>query len=163
MRNLVFVFGTLKEGFPNFGTNAGVRLQGKYETVNPYPLYLVGERNSPWMVNAPGSGVRVIGQLFRVDSNALARMDILERVTEADGYERILIQVRPWGGNPSDGIDVYAYLKDPRQLRGVEVKDGPFAEYSLAQSALYRSRVGQALRTNPNAARENFLRPPPIR
>ena len=143
MSNLIFVFGTLKEGFPNFGTNAGTRVPGKYETVNQYPLYLVGERHSPWMVNALGSGEHVIGQVFRVDINVLARMDALERVSEADGYERILIKVRPLGGNLLDESDVYAYVKHPRHLQGADIKDGPFAEYSLMQSALYRSRARQ--------------------
>ena len=149
VNHLVFVFGTLKEEFPNFRNNVGTRVPGTYETVNQYPLYLVGERHSPWMVNTPGSGEHVIGQVFRVDSNALARMDILERVREPDGYERILIKVRPWRGNPShedvdeDEDEVYAYLKNPRHLAGVEIKDGPFAEYSFAHSALYRSRGGQ--------------------
>lgn len=143
MSHLVFVFGTLKEEFPNFGTNPGARVLGTYETVNQFPLYLVGERHSPWMVNAPGSGEHVIGQVFRVDSNSLARMDILERVSEPDGYERILIKVRPRCGNPSDEVDVYAYLKHPRHLHGSDIKDGPFAEYSLAHSALYRSRNRQ--------------------
>lgn len=143
MSHLVFVFGTLKEGFPNFGTNAGTRVSGTYETVNQYPLYLVGERHSPWMVNSPGSGEHVIGQVFRVDSNTLARMDALERVSEADGYERIVITVRPWCGDPSDEHDVYAYLKHPKHLHVADIKDGPFAEYSLAHSELYRSRSRQ--------------------
>ncbi|MCB8748978.1 gamma-glutamylcyclotransferase [Rhodoferax sp. U2-2l] len=143
MSHLVFVFGTLKEEFPNFGENSGTRVPGTYETVNQYPLYLVGERHSPWMVNAPGSGEHVIGQVFCVDSNSLARMDILERVSEPDGYERILIKVRTRCGNPSDEDDVYAYLKHPRHLHGADIKDGPFAEYSLAHSALYRSRGRQ--------------------
>lgn len=46
----VFVFGTLKEGFPNFAVNTGIRLSGNFETEDLYPLYLVGERHSPWLV-----------------------------------------------------------------------------------------------------------------
>ncbi len=143
MSHLVFVFGTLKEEFPNFGKNAGTRVPGTYETANQYPLYLVGERHSPWLVNAPGTGEHVIGQVFRVDSDALSQMDLLERVSEPDGYERILIKVRPQGGKPSDDMDVCAYLKHPRHLHDADIKDGSFAEYSLAHAALYLSRSQQ--------------------
>ncbi|WP_285414832.1 hypothetical protein [Variovorax sp. efr-133-TYG-130] len=33
MTDLVFVFGTLKEGFPNFTTNRGKRVAGEFVTV----------------------------------------------------------------------------------------------------------------------------------
>ena len=66
MEHLVFVFGTLKEGFPNFGVNRGARVPGEFRTCAAYPLYLVGERHSPWLVEAPHTGFRVTGQVFRV-------------------------------------------------------------------------------------------------
>ncbi len=51
MSTLVFVFGTLKQGFPNFATNRGCRVSetetGRYRTQQRYPLYLVGPRHSP--------------------------------------------------------------------------------------------------------------------
>src|SRR5688572_24027904 len=55
----VFVYGTLKEGFPNFGANTGTRVPGVFVTKERYPLYLVGERHSPWMINSPGEGKQV--------------------------------------------------------------------------------------------------------
>ena len=54
MSHRVFVFGTLKEGFPNFATNRGRRIAGGFVTVQRYPLYLVGERFSPWLLDAAG-------------------------------------------------------------------------------------------------------------
>ena len=47
--HLVFVFGTLKEGFPNFATNRGARVAGSFRTRAAYPLYLVGDRHVPWI------------------------------------------------------------------------------------------------------------------
>jgi gamma-glutamylcyclotransferase (GGCT)/AIG2-like uncharacterized protein YtfP len=49
MEHLVFVFGTLKEGFPNFTVNRGVRVPGSFSTCSAYPLYLVaaGIRKGP--------------------------------------------------------------------------------------------------------------------
>src|SRR3954468_2126222 len=72
--HLVFVFGTLKEGFPNFATNRGKRLPGAYVTREPYPLPRVGERHSPWMLDLPGEGHPVSGQVFAVDDETLAAM-----------------------------------------------------------------------------------------
>jgi hypothetical protein len=46
MEHLVFIFGTLKEGFPNFGINRGTRVPGEFKTCAAYSLYLVGERHS---------------------------------------------------------------------------------------------------------------------
>ena len=140
MNHLVFVFGTLKEGFPNFGSNTGTRISGHFETVSRYPLYLVGERHSPWMVNAPGSGERVMGQLFNVDANALQKMDVLERVTENDGYQRIAIKVRLCAAEQSKEQEFFAYLKHPKHLGAAAMMCGPLKEYSLEHAALYQSR-----------------------
>ena len=43
MAHLVFVFGTLKEGFPNFRINKGIRVVGEFVTVQRFPLHLIGE------------------------------------------------------------------------------------------------------------------------
>jgi gamma-glutamylaminecyclotransferase len=78
MKHLVFVFGTLKEGFPNFPTNKGSRRPGAFLTKERYPFYLVGERHSPWLINSPGQEERIVGQVFEVDQTALEAMDNLE-------------------------------------------------------------------------------------
>src|SRR5215470_7038413 len=106
MEHLVFVFGTLKEGFPNFATNRGVRMAGSFKTCAAYPLYLVGERHVPWLVNSPGTGARVSGQIFRVDRETLAAMDRLERVSEPDGYRREVLEVE--GGDSPGLLCAYA-------------------------------------------------------
>jgi gamma-glutamylaminecyclotransferase len=139
MASRVFVFGTLKQGFPNFHINHGRRVPGEYATCLAYPLYLVGERRSPWMLDQPGAGLNVHGQLFEVDDAALAQMDVLERVAEPDGYRRVRIEVasRLAGSRTS----VFAYLKDPVEfapLAGSAI--GPLADYTLEHAALYRSR-----------------------
>ncbi len=138
---LVFVFGTLKEGFPNFGTNAGIRVPGVFATQHRYPFYLVGQRRSPWLINEPGHGEHVLGQVFQVDPEALKRMDLLERVSEPDGYERIQIQVTSQSDDPVGPVTVFAYLKRPRSLEKAEVVAGPLAEYTLEHAALYRPRA----------------------
>ena len=136
----IFVFGTLKEGFPNFHINGGRRLPGTFATVLPYPLYLVGERHSPWLLDAPGQGHRVRGQVFEVDGDALARMDALERIHEPDGYRRVRIVVDIEDAEASGDAEVDAYLKDAHRLGAIDVRLGPLTEYTLQHAALYRQR-----------------------
>ncbi len=40
---VVFVYGTLKESFANVHVNAGRRVPGDFETVERFPLYVIGE------------------------------------------------------------------------------------------------------------------------
>jgi gamma-glutamylaminecyclotransferase len=138
MAGRVFVFGTLKQGFPNFHVNRGRRIAGEFVTVDAYPLYLVGERRSPWMLDEPGAGSRVRGQVFEVDAAALAQMDVLERVGEPDGYRRVRIGV---AGPAAAALDVFVYLKNPAEFPPMaEGAIGPLAEYTLEHAALYRPR-----------------------
>lgn len=141
MHTRIFVYGTLKEGFPNFDTNAGIRIPGDFFTKNRYPLYLVGERHSPWMVNTPGEGERVIGQVFEVKPEVLERIDILQRVSALDGYERIEIAVISQSAEGEDELLVHAYLKHPRNLAGADIMAGPFSEYTREHVAFYRKRA----------------------
>ena len=50
MTHLVFVFGTLKEGFPNFATNRGVRVPGAFTTKYRYPPLCI--LSSKFSINA---------------------------------------------------------------------------------------------------------------
>lgn len=138
---LVFVFGTLKQGFPNFHENLGKRVPGDFTTCERYPLYLVGERHSPWMMDAPGTGHPVTGQVFEVDAPALQKMDLLERVREPDGYRRSAIEVIPAATAATPPLQVFAYLKPADQVQPGQVRLGPLPEYGFAHAALYRRRL----------------------
>ena len=140
-RTLVFVFGTLKQGFPNFAVNRGRRVAGVFRTMQPHPLYLVGERCVPWMIDAAGSGQCVAGELYEVDAAALAAMDELEGLGRSDGYHRKALQVQA-----ADATVVMAqvYMKPTEQVVQGDVRIGPLAEYTLEHAALYRKRGEQA-------------------
>jgi len=145
MASLVFVFGTLKEGFPNYRANAGERLPGEFHTVEKYPLYLIGERYSPWLINCRGQGHHVRGQVFRVTDEALARMDLLERVSEPDGYQRVEILVELTGSKSGAAIAAYAYLKPRESMEGVSPNVGPLRVYTLENASLYRPPTARGL------------------
>ena len=134
----VFVFGTLKEGFPNSSANKGSRVSGEFRTKNQYPLYLVGERYSPWLVFSKGEGFQIRGQVFMVDEATLCGMDRLERIHQADGYRRVQLLV--FSESTNEEMQVFVYVKPPEQLEGMLVQLGPIAEYELKHSSLYQKR-----------------------
>jgi gamma-glutamylaminecyclotransferase len=134
----VFLFGTLKEGFPNSGTNRGSRVPGNFLTKYRYPLYLVGARHSPWLVLSKGEGFQVRGQVFMIDEVTLIDMDRLERTHEADGYRRVKILV--FSEFTNEEMHVHVYVKPPEQLEGMLVQIGPIAEYEPEHSLLYQKR-----------------------
>lgn len=142
MTHLLFVYGTLKEGFPNFAVNAGVRVGRNVHTRERLPLYLVGERRVPWLLQQPGVGFQVIGQVFAVDRKALEAMDRLEGTGEANGYRRATIELVGAGADETTAQSVYCYLKLPSQLEESMERLGPLEEYTLEHAALYRRRAG---------------------
>ena len=135
----VFLFGTLKRGFPNSSRNKGSRVSGDFFTKNRYPLYLVGERHSPWLMLSKGEGFQIRGQVFMVDEASLGDMDRLERIHEADGYRRVQIPVISESTN--EEMLVFVYGKPPQQLEGMLIQLGPIAEYELQHSSLYQKRT----------------------
>jgi len=140
-QHFIFVFGTLKEGFPNFPTNRGSRLAGDFQTVERFPLYLIGERMSPWMIATPGQGERVQGQVFAVSDTELADMDALERTHEPDGYRRLQIAVVANDDAEQRHFITFAYLKPVEQFDAAMIKKGPLSVYALSDAQLYLPRI----------------------
>ncbi len=53
----LFVYGTLKQGFPNHGINTGRRVPGRFRTRKAHPLLVVRlphEDRAPWLLDQPG-------------------------------------------------------------------------------------------------------------
>jgi gamma-glutamylaminecyclotransferase len=136
----IFVFGTLKDGFPNFAVNDGTRVSGSYLTQPKYELYLVGPRYTPWIIPDQGEGMQISGEVYEVDDNGLARMDELERINYPDGYQRASINVV--NKQSEEVIAVFIYMKKAEQLDRSEIQDGPLPEYSMAHAAKYQPRTG---------------------
>lgn len=79
----VFVYGTLKRGEPNnhwlTNTTNGLAeffTQGK--TKNQFPLVIATQYNVPFLLNSPGVGRQIKGEIYDIDSKMLARLDVLE-------------------------------------------------------------------------------------
>ena len=134
---LLFVYGSLKEGFPNHHLNRGRRLPGPYRTVEPYPLFVLnGEL--PCLLPTPGCGHRVVGQVFDVTEAELARMDELERVGEPGGYRRIAIAVVALGSRDEPPVEALVYVQTPALIEQPGTHTGPIAEYTLEHARSFR-------------------------
>lgn len=135
----IFVYGTLKQGFPNHARNTGRRIPGTYRTRLPFLLYVVRlplEDRAPWLIHRPGQGQPVSGQVFEIDDDELPAMDRFEEVGLPQGYLRVPIELVPIDG-PDQTLQAHAYIKLEHQLAECLAFEGPFAEYTLDLAAGY--------------------------
>ncbi|XP_023215997.1 gamma-glutamylaminecyclotransferase-like isoform X1 [Centruroides sculpturatus] len=82
-KNLVFVYGTLKSGEPNYDIltnedNGICNYIGKAKTYDKWPLVIASRYNIPFLLYAKNKGKHVIGELYLVDDVMLKKMDELE-------------------------------------------------------------------------------------
>ena len=113
----LFVYGTLKKGFPNHAHYLrSAKELGTYQTIEKYPLVLCGARYVPCMIFSPGDGHHVEGELYEVDDECLNRIDALERIQESDGYRRTVIRVSSSASLNQDIREALAYFILPEQV-----------------------------------------------
>lgn len=149
MPELLFVYGTLKQGFFNHHVNRGERMPGEFVTRQRFPLYLIGPRYLPWMVNAPGEGEHVVGQLFWVDADMLRAMDALERVGQPGWYERVQVTVRSLDDEDEPlPLEAQVYLGSRTRAEIEGIRLGPLPEYTLAHADLFLQSGPMALDLN---------------
>lgn len=126
----VFVYGTLKRGYPN--AHVGMpraTFLGNYRTVERYPLVIGGRWFVPNLLDEPGSGFQVTGEAYAVDETVLAELDNLESTHVPTGYRRLEIAVEPLNAeSPSLGT-VWTYLRDRQHVDSIH--DGPMETYPL--------------------------------
>ncbi len=122
---LVFVYGTLKRGFPNAEGMDGARYLGTYRTCDAYPLVVGGKWFSPSLLPEKGLGQRVTGELYVVDNAMLARLDALESTHLPTGYRREQIGVE----SLADGsvISAWVYFKERNRITAIHSEN--LAEY----------------------------------
>ncbi|XP_022747427.1 putative gamma-glutamylcyclotransferase At3g02910 [Durio zibethinus] len=107
--NLIFTYGTLKCGFSNHALlqdlmrTGDAVFKGTYTTVEKYPL-VCGPYRVPFLLNMPGSGHQVWGELYAVSDRGLGRLDELEG-TSRGHYERLPIQLMPIGNVNKENED----------------------------------------------------------
>ncbi len=137
LAHFVFVYGTLKQGFPNQHLMPDADFRGACRTIDRIPLVIAGQWYTPILIAGSG-GHRVTGELYGVDDDGLAYLDDLEGVGRALGFDRIQLEVdlaHVWTiafayTKPRDRIDVIhsepleEYRPDPRYVPG-DQRDQP--------------------------------------
>jgi gamma-glutamylaminecyclotransferase len=137
---LLFVYGSLKQGFPNERVNTGRRVAGQYRTHEHYRMYLLGEGEVPCIVAPPGTGHQVVGELYEVNAEDVARMDRLERIGEPTGYERVELVVERFDTQPTQLLLAGAYLKHEHAVPASVQRVGPLVEYRQEHAARFHWR-----------------------
>ncbi|XP_036397011.1 gamma-glutamylaminecyclotransferase-like [Megalops cyprinoides] len=106
----VFVYGTLKRGQPNYFRmmdrgNGKAQFCGSARTVDRFPLVIAGRYNIPFLLNVPGKGQQVKGEVYCVDAQMLKFLDEFEGCPHM--YQRIPVklEVEEWvgGDGPASG------------------------------------------------------------
>lgn len=89
---LVFVYGTLKRGFHNHWLMRQICAEfvSEARTADAFPLVV---RGLPYLLDLPGEGYRVEGEIYRVSEPGFQLLDRLER--HPDWYRRRLLQLKP--------------------------------------------------------------------
>ncbi|XP_011084635.1 putative gamma-glutamylcyclotransferase At3g02910 [Sesamum indicum] len=121
---LVFTYGTLKQGFSNhillqdMIATGDATFLGSCSTLHPFPL-VCGPYRVPFLLNLPGRGQCVSGELYAVSPSAIARMDELEGVTKGH-YERLPIQIEIEGRT----VSAEAYYAHPSYAEALWKRNG---------------------------------------
>lgn len=95
---VIFTYGTLKRGFSNHGLMQEMIRSGDASFIGPartcdrLPL-VCGPYRVPFLLNLPGAGERVRGELYSVSPRGIARMDELEGTCRGH-YERLPIKIK---------------------------------------------------------------------
>ncbi|KAG6518361.1 putative gamma-glutamylcyclotransferase At3g02910 [Zingiber officinale] len=145
----LFTYGTLKRGFSNHCLiqdliRAGdASFVGSSLTVGRLPL-VCGPYRVPFLLNFPGEGERVAGELYAVSPRGLTRMDELEGTLRGH-YERLPISVAVLGDPHSAEAEVAAeaYYAHPSYASELWRRNGKrgYKVYSEKEATGYVKRM----------------------
>ena len=110
----VFVYGTLKRGFPNHHYMHGATFLAQARTVDAYPLVVGGAWFTPYLIPEQGQGHQVAGELWDVPEAMLPALDELESTHLPNGYRRHLIPVLATGAAAAQ--DAWTYFRERRHI-----------------------------------------------
>ncbi len=124
----VFVYDTLKRGFPNHdAAMTAFRCLGRFRTVEAYPLVVGGKWFSVYLIDELGKGKPVFGEIFEVDDEGLGTLDRVEGTHLPNGYHRITIALASNDGGST--FEAYTYAKRRDNIEGIHSE--PLDEYTL--------------------------------
>lgn len=112
--NRVFVYGTLKRGFPNHAYMAGATFIAPATTVERFPLLVGGDWFTPYLLPEAGEGFQVAGELWDVPDAMMPALDDLESTHLPNGYRRVEIDVLVHG-DPTP-VKAWTYFRERRHI-----------------------------------------------
>jgi gamma-glutamylaminecyclotransferase len=114
---LVFVYGTLKRGGSNHGYLDSQEFLGVARTPPGFRLFDLGEY--PGMVPFPEDRDGVSGEIWAVDADCLARLDVLEGIAEGHYRREPVRLLPPFADRKVEGY-LYARSVEGRRALGGE-------------------------------------------
>lgn len=107
----LFVYGTLKRGFPNCDLMKGAHFVGEYQTKDKLPLVIDGPWNIPYLIEKPGMGHHVRGEVFLVNDEQLSLLDRFEGVPHHYLRKQIVVVSSSRNSNSPAEIECFVYMK----------------------------------------------------
>jgi len=143
----VFVYGTLKNGQPNHHwlsqTDNGYQaFLGQAASVNKFPLVIASRYNIPYLLDKPGTGHNIYGEVYEVDEKMLGKLDELE--DHPTYYERRLEKVSMMEDKQEMTCWIYILKKHKEEM------------LQLPMLSSYRSEGDHGRPYVPRSAREDL-------
>jgi gamma-glutamylcyclotransferase (GGCT)/AIG2-like uncharacterized protein YtfP len=124
MKHIIFVYGTLRQGFHNHRLLAGSKFLGegsaygvKLYDAGPFPAVLKEHKSA------------VLGELYEVDDTTLARLDRLESVPHLYRRETVLCDLHEESDAEIDAF-IYIWNQSPDRLKAIP--GGDYKEHDYA-------------------------------
>eukprot|EP00794_Sanderia_malayensis_P014321 gene14321-15810_t len=140
----VFVYGTLKRGFPNHKLLSNVAENERAIFLSQgcskekYPLVVGSQAHIPFMLDSPGIGENIKGEVYQVCGQVLQKLDELE--CEGVLYDRSLISVVLPDDNLNNRcIEAHAYIIKNFKENLLELP--MIANYTEEHAERYKKRV----------------------
>jgi gamma-glutamylaminecyclotransferase len=121
----VFVYGTLKRGFPNHAYMTGATFVAPVKTVERFPLLVGGDWFTPYLLPEAGEGFQVAGELWEVPDAMMPALDELESTHLPNGYRRVEIDVVADGD--AAPVKAWTYFRERRHI--AKFHTGNLADY----------------------------------
>lgn len=146
--SLVFTYGTLKRGFSNHVLmqdlirSGDASFKGVYQTLENYPL-VCGPYRVPFLLNKPGSGHRVTGELYAVSPRGLSRLDELEGISRGHYIRqqiRLAAAADEEGGDLETEVEAYYAHKSYEEELWKRNRGRSFGAYTENEARGYVKR-----------------------
>lgn len=129
---LVFLYGSLKKGQPNHyklldSINGEADFVTCARTLDRYPLVIAGKRNVPFLLNVPGSGQQVYGEIYRVDQKMLEYLDWFRKCPE--WYQRTSIQLEILKDDKESEVQEEAFVYTTTKYKADWLHKPTYASY----------------------------------